>query len=143
MAKSVKLSVVALPRPSNKTPNASTELKMMRAGLGKRCALIPEDADHSEVQPSLIIFYINWNAFNPYLHSYIQIRAIFEMEFPKLESLNGDWLFYKATGRGVKLPQTVLSVAVWQTLPQHPGKNKKIRRQFLPAGSETVKQLNC
>ncbi|KAI4825498.1 hypothetical protein KUCAC02_021178, partial [Chaenocephalus aceratus] len=25
------------------------------------------------------------------------IRAIFEMEFPKLESLNGDWLFYKAT----------------------------------------------
>ncbi|KAI4801771.1 hypothetical protein KUCAC02_019642, partial [Chaenocephalus aceratus] len=44
---------------------------MMRAGLGKRCALIPEDADHSE------------------------ICAIFEMEFPKLESLNGDWLFYK------------------------------------------------
>ncbi|KAK5894803.1 hypothetical protein CesoFtcFv8_011457 [Champsocephalus esox] len=74
MVKSVKLSVVALPRPSNKTPNASTDLKMMRAGLGKRCALIPEDADHSE------------------------IRAIFEMEFPKLESLNGDWLFYKAAG---------------------------------------------
>ncbi|KAI4829286.1 hypothetical protein KUCAC02_023336 [Chaenocephalus aceratus] len=47
----------------------------MRAGLGKRCALIAEDADHSE------------------------IRAIFEMEFPKLESLNGDWLFYKATAR--------------------------------------------
>ncbi|KAK1888575.1 Dedicator of cytokinesis protein 4 [Dissostichus eleginoides] len=46
---------------------------MMRAGLGKRCVLIPEDADHSE------------------------IRAIFEIEFPKLESLNGDWLFYKAT----------------------------------------------
>ncbi|KAI9517046.1 hypothetical protein NQZ68_008300 [Dissostichus eleginoides] len=34
---------------------------------------------------------------NPNQPNQPPIRAIFEMEFPKLESLNGDWLFYKAT----------------------------------------------
>nr|XP_033941663.1 uncharacterized protein LOC117448460 [Pseudochaenichthys georgianus] len=39
------------------------------------------------------------------------IRAIFEMEFPKLESLNGDWLFYKATAwKTVADPQRATEV---------------------------------
>ena len=40
-------------------------------------------------------------------------------------------------------PQTVLSAAIWQLLPQHPDKNQQIQRPFHPTGDKTVKHLNC
>ncbi|CAL8334495.1 unnamed protein product [Arctogadus glacialis] len=56
------------------TPKGSEELEHAYAGLGKRILSIPDNLIHSE------------------------IVALLEGEFPKLKTLKGGWMFYKATG---------------------------------------------
>ncbi|XP_076860694.1 uncharacterized protein LOC143513882 isoform X2 [Brachyhypopomus gauderio] len=52
----------------------STELVLLQAGLGRRTVVIPEDAQHSEISNLLLETY------------------------PKMDSLQGAWMLYKAVG---------------------------------------------
>ncbi|KAK5893220.1 hypothetical protein CgunFtcFv8_006113 [Champsocephalus gunnari] len=58
---------------SEKTPKPSEELILLRAGLGRRSAHVPEDADHKEITNILCEVY------------------------PKMAELEGAWLIHKAT----------------------------------------------
>ncbi|CAL8234015.1 unnamed protein product [Boreogadus saida] len=67
-------NMYVLSGPSQFTPKGSEELEHAHAGLGKRILSIPDNLIHSE------------------------IVALLEGEFPKLKTLKGGWMFYKATG---------------------------------------------
>ncbi|XP_035984601.1 uncharacterized protein LOC105924766 isoform X2 [Fundulus heteroclitus] len=57
-----------------RTPEGSQELKMLMAGLGKRLISLAEHGSHAEISAAL------------------------QAEYPKLETLAGGWMFYKAAG---------------------------------------------
>ncbi|KAI4903401.1 hypothetical protein NFI96_022817 [Prochilodus magdalenae] len=58
----------------DRTPKPREELSLYAAGMGRRTVMLPENADHSEVT-----------------------RLLTE-QYPKLSSLSGGWLLYKALG---------------------------------------------
>ncbi|CAL8252422.1 unnamed protein product [Boreogadus saida] len=74
VVKRTDFNMYVLSGPSQFTPKGSEELEHAHAGLGKRILSIPDNLIHSE------------------------IVALLEGEFPKLKTLKGGWMFYKATG---------------------------------------------
>ncbi|KAL0993605.1 hypothetical protein UPYG_G00110430 [Umbra pygmaea] len=74
VTKYLRLQFFLLPGPTDKTPKASQEIRLLEAGLGKRALTIEEDAGHEEI-----------------------VRQL-EDVYPKLKNLSGGWLFYKASG---------------------------------------------
>ncbi|XP_041917359.1 uncharacterized protein LOC121681602 [Alosa sapidissima] len=67
-------SAFLLRKNSDMTPSAEQDLQHMQAGLGKRTLLMGDDMAHSEVS------------------------TLFESAFPKLKTITGGWLLYKAAG---------------------------------------------
>ncbi|CAL8313935.1 unnamed protein product [Arctogadus glacialis] len=72
--KATNIQFYLLPKPMTRTPQGSQELSLLMAGLGKRMISVPEHSNHAEISAMLLL------------------------EYPKLETLSGGWLFYKATG---------------------------------------------
>nr|XP_055060770.1 uncharacterized protein LOC129444253 isoform X3 [Misgurnus anguillicaudatus] len=72
--KATNIQFYLLPKPMTRTPQGSQELSLLMAGLGKRMISVSEHCNHEEISAMLLL------------------------EFPKLETLSGGWLFHKATG---------------------------------------------
>ncbi|KAF4115241.1 hypothetical protein G5714_002730 [Onychostoma macrolepis] len=72
--KCTDLTVCVLPSPTTLTTKPTVELELAQAGLGKKVVTIAENCKHMD------------------------IVTIMEEEFPKLQPLQGRWMFYKATG---------------------------------------------
>ncbi|KAJ4945459.1 hypothetical protein JOQ06_023144, partial [Pogonophryne albipinna] len=77
--KTVRVPFFFLASSSEKTPKPSEELILLQAGLGRRSARVPEDADHKEITNILCEVY------------------------PKMAELEGAWLIHKATGKKQKI----------------------------------------
>uniref|UniRef100_A0AAV2MLB9 Uncharacterized protein n=1 Tax=Knipowitschia caucasica TaxID=637954 RepID=A0AAV2MLB9_KNICA len=80
--KSIKrqsLQVYLLSSAAKVSPTTDDDLMYSQAGLGMKIISFPEDASHEQISQELGI------------------------EFPKLPSLKGAWLFYKASGGGAAL----------------------------------------
>ncbi|KAJ4922569.1 hypothetical protein JOQ06_016573 [Pogonophryne albipinna] len=77
--KTVRVPFFFLASSSEKTPKPSEELILLQAGLGRRSAHVPEDADHKEITNILCEVY------------------------PKMAELEGAWLIHKATGKKKKI----------------------------------------
>ncbi|KAK0142192.1 hypothetical protein N1851_020129 [Merluccius polli] len=72
--KPFNFSVFLLHKNSDMTPTAEQDLQHMQAGLGKRCLSMGIDMTHPEVS------------------------NLFESAFPKMKTITGGWLLYKAVG---------------------------------------------
>nr|XP_055023122.1 uncharacterized protein LOC129413464 [Misgurnus anguillicaudatus] len=72
--KATNIQFYLLPKPMTRTPQGSQELSLLMAGLGKCMISVSEHCNHEEISAMLLL------------------------EFPKLETLSGGWLFHKATG---------------------------------------------
>uniref|UniRef100_A0A3B1JVC3 Uncharacterized LOC111188455 n=1 Tax=Astyanax mexicanus TaxID=7994 RepID=A0A3B1JVC3_ASTMX len=73
-ARSTPVQFYLLNQFVERTPKMSTELLLLQAGLGRRTVTIPEDGQHSEISSLLLQMY------------------------PKMASLQGAWMLYKAVG---------------------------------------------
>ncbi|XP_051792996.1 uncharacterized protein LOC127530390 [Acanthochromis polyacanthus] len=80
--------VYLLPSPATVTPKADEELRFFQAGLGMRMVSLPEDAAHD------------------------QISEMLNQEYPKLQTLKGSWMFYKASGGHGQRQLTIVSPQV-------------------------------
>ncbi|KAK1889220.1 Mis18-binding protein 1 [Dissostichus eleginoides] len=83
--KTVRVPFFFLASSSEKTPKPSEELILLQAGLGRRSAHVPEDADHKEITNILCEVY------------------------PKMAELEGAWLIHKAMGRSGQRKLCVIS----------------------------------
>ncbi|XP_041864223.1 uncharacterized protein LOC121654251 [Melanotaenia boesemani] len=68
----IKLSFCLLPASTTKTPK--NETRLLQAGLGRRTVGVADNADHE------------------------QITRVLHEEYPKMKTLTGGWLLYKAAG---------------------------------------------
>ncbi|KAI4788698.1 hypothetical protein KUCAC02_035693 [Chaenocephalus aceratus] len=80
--KTVRVPFFFLASSSEKTPKPSEELILLQAGLGRRSAHVPEDADHKEITNILCEVY------------------------PKMAELEGAWLIHKAMSKKQKIQFT-------------------------------------
>ncbi|XP_058627160.1 uncharacterized protein LOC131537602 [Onychostoma macrolepis] len=84
--KCTDLTVCVLPSPTTLTTKPTVELELAQAGLGKKVVTIAENCKHMD------------------------IVTIMEEEFPKLQPLQGRWMFYKATGGSGQRRMTLISM---------------------------------
>ncbi|XP_060757036.1 uncharacterized protein LOC132868100 [Neoarius graeffei] len=73
-AKTINLTIFALPGPTTHTPKSSKELELVHAGLGRRLVTLTEDCKHADIVTQI------------------------ENEFKKFRPLEGRWMFFKAAG---------------------------------------------
>lgn len=70
------------------TPKADESLRYSEAGLGLRVITLPSDASHDQISQILIL------------------------EYPMLQSLNGSWMFYKASGKNA-ITGSIKGILMW------------------------------
>ncbi|XP_017548199.1 uncharacterized protein LOC108424580 [Pygocentrus nattereri] len=90
-----------------RTPKPAEELSLLLAGMGRRTVRLPESADHTEVT-----------------------RLLTE-HYPKLSSLSGGWLLYKALGGSGQRKLTVVP-------PEAAGYNTQYLRSVSGRGKSTL-----
>ncbi|XP_034536180.1 uncharacterized protein LOC117810445 isoform X2 [Notolabrus celidotus] len=105
--KTINVQFYLLPRPMTRTPDGSHELKLLMAGLGKRLIALQEHSNHVEITTALLA------------------------EYPKMGTLSGGWLFYKASGGSGQRKLAVIP-------PESEGYNAKLLKSTSNNGRHTI-----
>ncbi|XP_036416494.1 uncharacterized protein zgc:112970 isoform X3 [Colossoma macropomum] len=105
--RTVSMQFYLMNKNVERTPKPAEELSLLLAGMGRRTVRLPESADHSEVT-----------------------RLLAE-HYPKLSSLSGGWLLYKALGGSGQRKLTVVP-------PEAAGYNTRYLRSVSGGGKSTL-----